>query len=147
MRISCLLALSLEAHALVHSLNLASQHGPLSITSLAHLWDVQCRWTKGSLVLNRDLEYPRGDWVLPDLLFEVAWLRARQILQRSYFSTDTLKVFVIFVVPWLAKVFRIESTVSLKCSESEARLWVVFTFWHFQETTTSNKRKPKYAKG
>lgn len=102
MRTCCLLSLSLGRSALFEC-------SPLSITAPAHLWDSYSRWTSGSCVLNRDLEYiqltvPREAWTLPDVLSEVDWLRSRQTLQRNYFPIVALKV-VVALVLWLESTF------------------------------------------
>lgn len=95
---------------------------------------------------HTQLTVPRLDFAGPS--FWSCWLSAMQILQRSSFPLQSLKLFFFFFSfchsLFRAKVFRIENTVSLKCDRSEARLCDVFTCWPFQKwAMTTRKRKSK----
>lgn len=134
----------------MHCLNVSSC-GPLSITAPAHLWDLYSRWTSGSPVLNRDLEYiqltiPREAWTLPDVLSEVAWLGSRQTLQRDYFLIAALKV-VVALVLWLESTFSEYQTLFLwNVRDLKQDSGLFARFGTFKESNSNKKREVKIFK-
>lgn len=134
----------------MHCLNVAGR-GPLSITAPAHLWDSYSRWTSGSCVLNRDLEYiqlmvPREAWTLPDVLSEVAWLRSRQTLQRNYFPIAALKG-VVALVLWLESTFSEYKTLFLwNVRDLKQDSGLFAHFGTFKESNSNKKGEVKIFK-
>lgn len=117
-----------------------TSHGPLSITPLAHLWNLQmdlrlmgskqrletqtAQSTKTGLCQTFFLKLPGHTNTIKKLLF-----------------TAVLKVFRRFCCSlFRVKVFRIENTISLKCYRSEARL-CCFHILALSKMNNGNKKK------